>query len=98
MIRNSDSALKNAPATGLLKCLVTITVTPTVATPENAAPARFSVLPRATPASRFLPASAAGGRVGAAMALSGVASPPGEVAGGGTARVLAVRACPFAAA
>src|SRR6266702_150526 len=47
-------AVKNAPATGLLKFLVTRMVTATVAAPENAAPARFRVLPLATSASRPL--------------------------------------------
>src|SRR5713101_8341290 len=51
MIRNREVAVKNAPATGRLNCRVTITVTPRVATAEMAAPARFSVLPLATPAS-----------------------------------------------
>jgi hypothetical protein len=48
MIRNSDVAAKNAPATGRLKERVTATVTPRVAAADSTAPARFSVLPLAT--------------------------------------------------
>ena len=50
-IRNIEIAVKNAPATGLLKWRVTTTVRPIVATAETAAPTRFRAPPRATPAS-----------------------------------------------
>ena len=50
-IRNSDIAVKNAPAAAWLKLRVTITVSATVPSPATAAPARFSTPPRATPAS-----------------------------------------------
>src|SRR6266487_4577973 len=50
-MRNSEMAVKNAPASGLLKLRVTTTVSATAAAPENAAPARLSVLPLATSAS-----------------------------------------------
>ena len=40
-------AVKNAPATGLLKCRVTSTVTARVVTAATAAPARFTAPPRA---------------------------------------------------
>src|SRR5215472_17090498 len=55
-ITNAEVAVKNAPATGLLKCLVTRTVVSTPATAEIAAPARLRVLPR--------PTSARGSRLG----------------------------------
>lgn len=54
-IRNSEIAVKNAPATGLLKCLVITTVTARLVTAATPAPTRFSVLPRATSASRCCP-------------------------------------------
>src|SRR6266536_2126518 len=50
-MRNKEMAVKNAPASGLLKLRVTTTVSATAAAPENAAPARLSVLPLATSAS-----------------------------------------------
>ena len=44
-------AVKKAPATGLLNCLVTKTVTPKVVAAETPAPIRLRVPPRATSAS-----------------------------------------------
>ena len=52
MIRNSEIAVKKAPATGLVKCLVITTVTARVVTAATAAPTRFSAPPRATSFSR----------------------------------------------
>src|ERR1700722_14185439 len=48
MIRNSEVAAKNAPATERLKTRVTAIVTPSVAAADRAAPARLSVPPLAT--------------------------------------------------
>src|SRR5215467_11708911 len=50
-MRKAEVAVKNAPATGLLNCLVTSRVTTRVLTPATAAPRRFSAPPRATWAS-----------------------------------------------
>ncbi len=70
MIRNSEVAAKNAPATGLLNCLVTIKVTPRVATAEIAAPARLSVPPRATSASPAPLRPVAAARPGGALPVA----------------------------
>src|ERR1700677_411530 len=51
-IRNSDMAVKKAPAAALLKVLAMITVSATVPRPATAAPTRLSRPPLATSASR----------------------------------------------
>jgi hypothetical protein len=50
-MRNSEVAVKNVPAIGLLNCLVTTTVMVVVASAEIAAATKFSRLPRPTSAS-----------------------------------------------
>ena len=63
-IRNSDMAVKKAPATALLKLRVMTTVSATVLTAGDPAPTRLSTLPRATSVSRR---SAGGVPAGAAV-------------------------------
>src|SRR5262245_53255406 len=90
-MRNKEMAVKNAPASGLLKLRVTTTVSATAAAPENAAPARLSVLPLATSASlpgagavtagigsvssTTRPSASATGSAGARCRRCGVSSP-----------------------
>jgi hypothetical protein len=80
-MKNREMAVKKAPATGLLKLRVTSTVKATLAAPEKAAPARFSVLPLATSASRP-PAPRAAGRAGSGCGGSGCRGARGGAAGG----------------
>src|SRR5690348_13497507 len=60
----AEVAVKKAPATGLGNTLVTRTVTPKMAIAATAAPARFSVPPRATSASRACPVPGLGSERG----------------------------------
>ena len=89
-IRNIDIAVKKAPATGLLKCLVTSTVTAIVAIPEITAPTMLSAPPRATPASRARPSSSA-----MSASASGGCGPGGRCCNpAGRASTLAIRVIP----
>src|ERR1700722_1525501 len=93
-MRNSDIAMKKAPATGLEKLCVTTTVRPRLATAETSAPARLSAPPLAILASPVPlagpaagPAPAPGPAPPADPVLAAAASAlsfagPGRLAGG----------------